>query len=395
MLIAAVPINITGPGTTGPQYSPGLIATYYSDMGWTIPAATSIAKRVYFADAASGRTSDISNWPVGYLGKADYFSVKYVGFFKADTEADYTFMLSSDDGSWMDLAGTSNFISNGGDHAYASVSATKHLKPGYYPVTVRMYENGGAAVVYLTYTTPSTSSQIVTQLYHIPSTAPMADFTGTPGAGSAPLSVQFTDASIDATSWSWDFGDGSGSSHAKSPVHTYTTNGKYSVTLVATNSFGSSIAKKVDYITVGSFIPGFAASYYRGQSWSDLAGSRVDSQIQFSDQSGSPWPNEMVGRQDDFSVRWDGYVYVPSADTYTFYLNSDDGSFMDLEGTTNFIDNGGDHAAREYTGSAALSAGYNHIVVRMYENGGVAIAQLRFTNATVTSPQYVTNIWHM
>jgi PKD repeat protein len=395
VLIAAVPINVTGPGTTGPQYSPGLIATYYSDMGWTTPAATNIAKRVYFADSASGRTSDVSNWPVGYLGKADYFSVKYDGYFKAETEADYTFTLSSDDGSWMDFAGTSNFISNGGLHSYASVSATRHLTPGYYPITVRMYENGGAAVVYLTSSTPSTSSAVVTQLYHLPSTAPMADFTGLPSAGSSPLSVQFTDASIDATSWSWDFGDSSGSSHAKSPVHTYTAGGKYTVTLVATNTFGSSTAKKTDYISVGSFSPGFAASYYRGQSWSDLANSRIDSSIQFSDQGGSTWPTDMVGRQNDFSVRWEGYVYVPAADTYTFYLNSDDGSFMDLDGTANFIDNGGDHSAREYTGSAALSAGYHQIVVRMYENGGIAIAQLRFTNATVSSPQYVTNIWHM
>jgi PKD repeat protein len=393
VLIAQVPVQIAGIGIAGPQYSPGLIATYYSDQGWTTPAATNIAQRVYFADAASGRSSDISNWPVGLIGKADHFSVRFDGFLKVDTEADYTFTLSSDDGSWMDLNGTSNFISNGGDHAYASVSATRHLQPGYHPVSVRMYENGGAAVVYLQYKTPAMASPaLVTQLYHTASTPPTADFIGAPSAGPVPLAVQFTDTSSDATSWSWDFGDSSGVSHAKNPSHTYATLGKYTVTLTATNSFGSNTAVKANYITAGSFSPGFSASYYRGQSWTELTGSRIESPIQFSDQS-SAWPTDMVGRQDNFSVSWDGYLQVPAAGTYTFYLNSDDGSWLWVDDTL-LIDNGGDHAAREYTGVASLTSAYHHVVVRMYENGGVAIAGLRYTNSSVTTPQYVTNIWH-
>ncbi len=39
--------------------------------------------------------------------------------------------------------------------------------------------------------------------------APVANFSGTPTSGNAPLSVTFTDSSTGApTSWSWDFGDG-------------------------------------------------------------------------------------------------------------------------------------------------------------------------------------------
>jgi PKD repeat protein len=386
VLIAAVPVNITGPGTTGPQYSPGLIATYYTDQVWTTLAATNIAQRVYFADAASGRTSDVSGWPSGYIGRAENFSVKFDGFFKADTEADYTFTLSSDDGSYMDLAGTSNFISNGGLHSYASVSATKHLKPGYYPITIRMYENTGAAVVYLTYTTPATpSSQVVTQLYHIPSTAPTPDFSGFPRAGPAPLTVRFTDKSIDAKYYAWDFGDGLSGSHDKNPQHTYTTTGKYDVTLVATNSFGSKTAKKTGYVTVGSFTPGLLASYYRGQSWSELAGTRIDSSIDFTDQS-STWPVSMVGRQENFSVTWDGYILIPADGDYSFSLTSDDGSWLWLD-DTQLINNGGDHSSATVTQTASLTAGYHHIVVGMYENGGIAVARL------TTSP--AVTYWHI
>lgn len=130
---------------------------------------TNTVNQIHFADAASGRASDVTNWPVAYTGGiADHFSAKYDGLIRIDTENDYTFTLSSDDGSSMDLDGTTNFINNGGDHAYGSVSATRHLVPGYYPVTVRMYENGGAAVVYLEYRTPAMASgQLVTGVYHV------------------------------------------------------------------------------------------------------------------------------------------------------------------------------------------------------------------------------------
>ena len=50
-------------------------------------------------------------------------------------------------------------------------------------------------------------------------------------------SVVFTDASTDATGWSWDFGDGN-SSTSQSPTHTYAMPGTYNVCLTATGNCG-------------------------------------------------------------------------------------------------------------------------------------------------------------
>lgn len=50
--------------------------------------------------------------------------------------------------------------------------------------------------------------------------------------------VTFTNGSSSATSYSWDFGDGSSSTES-SPSHTYSSNGLYVVTLTATNDNGS------------------------------------------------------------------------------------------------------------------------------------------------------------
>ena len=62
--------------------------------------------------------------------------------------------------------------------------------------------------------------------------------------------IQFTDSSLNTpTSWNWDFGDG-GTSNLQNPVHTYTTSGIYSVTLISTNSHGTDTLTKTNYITV-------------------------------------------------------------------------------------------------------------------------------------------------
>ncbi len=80
--------------------------------------------------------------------------------------------------------------------------------------------------------------------------APVADFSGSPTSGTAPLSVNFTDLSSgNPDTWSWDFGDG-GSSTAQNPSHTYQNAGSYTVALTAANTYGSDTNTKTNYITV-------------------------------------------------------------------------------------------------------------------------------------------------
>jgi PKD repeat protein len=55
--------------------------------------------------------------------------------------------------------------------------------------------------------------------------------------------VTFTNLSTNATSYSWDFGDGSALSTEKDPVHTYAAYGDYDVRLTATGEGGSEIKK--------------------------------------------------------------------------------------------------------------------------------------------------------
>jgi YVTN family beta-propeller protein len=68
---------------------------------------------------------------------------------------------------------------------------------------------------------------------------PIANFNTNTTSGSAPLSVQFTDLSENATGVSWDF-DNNGviDSTDQNPVYTYATQGIYTVNLTASNKNG-------------------------------------------------------------------------------------------------------------------------------------------------------------
>lgn len=95
-------------------------------------------------------------------------------------------------------------------------------------------------------------------VYHAPATDFSADVT----SGAAPLTVQFTDTTVQSVrTWKWDFGDGNTSSE-KNPQHVYTKEGTYTVSLTAANAHEMSTTKtRTDLITVtASASPGSSST---------------------------------------------------------------------------------------------------------------------------------------
>ena len=82
-------------------------------------------------------------------------------------------------------------------------------------------------------------------------TGPLASFEPSATSGFAPLSVTFTNTSVNATSFAWAFGDGTGST-ATSPVHSFGA-GTYQVTLTAMNGGDTTLASTT--ITVKALPP--------------------------------------------------------------------------------------------------------------------------------------------
>jgi len=113
------------------------------------------------------------------------------------------------------------------------------------------YNSTGYFTVTLTVSGPGGSDTETKAGYiHATEAAPVADFTASPGSGSLPLTVRFTDQSSGAvTSWSWTFGDGA-TSTARSPLHTYISAGSFTVSLTVAGPGGSDVETKTNYIRV-------------------------------------------------------------------------------------------------------------------------------------------------
>ena len=100
-----------------------------------------------------------------------------------------------------------------------------------------------------------------------------------------------------------------------------------------------------------------------------------------------------------FSVQLLGYFKPTTTETHTFFLTSDDASFMWLGATAvtgfttanAFIDNGGVHGSQEVSASIALTAGvYYPIRIQMGDNGGNNVLELNYSTPTIVQTDTVT-----
>ena len=74
-------------------------------------------------------------------------------------------------------------------------------------------------------------------------------------------------------------------------------------------------------------------------------------------------------REQQFAIRFRGYVRVPADGVYRFVVRSDDGSRLWI-GERLIVDNDGLHSAHEESGVVALAAGLHPITVAMFEQTG-------------------------
>ncbi|MBT9393783.1 PKD domain-containing protein [Hymenobacter sp. NST-14] len=79
---------------------------------------------------------------------------------------------------------------------------------------------------------------------------PTPEFTSDYVAGSCQTSIRFSDLSQNGpSSWRWDFGDGT-TSTLQNPSHTYAATGTYTVSLAATNAYGTTTSTRPGYVVV-------------------------------------------------------------------------------------------------------------------------------------------------
>ncbi|WP_230670147.1 PKD domain-containing protein [Methanosarcina barkeri] len=238
-------------------------------------ASGSTSLTAYYYEGATGFTTPTWNSVACYP-----LTAAPVADFEADVTSGigpmivkFTDLSTSSPDTWawdFDNDGTADSTEQNPSYTYTSV--------GTYTVNLTVANaNGTDSEVktdYITVSEPSTPAE------------PVAAFTADVTAGTAPLTVNFTDQSTGTpTSWIWEFGDGANSTEQK-PSHTYNEAGNYTVNLTVKNSIGSNSTVKTNYITVSStpVEPEPVAAFI-----ADVTSGTVPLIVNFMDQStGSP-----------------------------------------------------------------------------------------------------------
>ena len=148
------------------------------------------------------------------------------------------------------------------------------------------YAGASSNSIVLTVTDSLGSTSTVTHVISTSHSAPVAAFTPTPSGLSLAVDGSPSHASDGATlTYDWNWGDGTAHGTGVSAVHSYATPGSYTVTLVVTDSLGSSgsasasvVATAVVYVANDNFsrtvVSGWGSAL-TGGSWSTGAGLSV------------------------------------------------------------------------------------------------------------------------
>jgi PKD repeat protein len=209
---------------------------------------------------------------------------------------------------------------------------------------------------------------------------PTADFTGSPTSGYAPLTVDFIDLSTGAPdSWNWTFGDG-GTSTAQNPTYVYNAIGTYTVTLTATNSYGSDGETKIDYITVNE--PGVNAVHVSAMTVTrKTAGLNITGRayVTIVDQDGLPVEGAVVY----------GFFNAPNTNTKSGTTGTDGVAFIEGDRTktsvADFCFEVTDVTFSGYTYDSAAN-----VVTKSCESGDVSGAGESFVMMQRETPETLT-----
>lgn len=113
---------------------------------------------------------------------------------------------------------------------------------------------------------------------------------------------------------------------------------------------------------------GVAYDYYEGQGWQFLPVFASQKKVS----SGKTYQlrvTDIPKREGQFAIRYKTYLHVDEPGRYKFYVRSDDGSKLYVNGEE-VVSNDGEHGPIERAGMTDLKAGRNELVVEYFNGGG-------------------------
>jgi hypothetical protein len=118
---------------------------------------------------------------------------------------------------------------------------------------------------------------------------------------------------------------------------------------------------------------GLLGTYFAGANFGIKVAERVDEKIDFDWEEGKahPWLSD-----DDFSIRWEGYIHISTPGTYSFETWSDDGVRLYVDDEL-IIDEWDDHDGQWDEATIRLETGYVPIRLEYYDS--IYDAEIRLT----------------
>ncbi len=370
--IAPEPVAEPAPTPTGQ----GLLAEYYN-----LPIRPRLLDQIDF-DAPPSATEVVASVNEAATdrafwedGQADFFAARYTGALLIETAGTYTFYLTSDDGSRLSLDGEVA-IDNDGRHTTLTRSVTLDLEAGAHDLEILYFEGRGTAEIQFEYRGPDTNwaravvgPEALATTADLPDPEPRndapeaADDAATVTAGESVLvdvlandtdpegdpltligatatngtaeieggQIRFTpEAGYDGPATvSYTVSDGQGGS----------ATGTLAVTVAPAPADGG--AGDGGAGDGGAGVPGLAAAYHVVASGTtsldqiDFAATpdatATVSEIAQGLTYGALWEG---GPNDFFAARYTGAITIETAGTYIFYVTSDDGSRLSIDGET-------------------------------------------------------------
>jgi gliding motility-associated-like protein len=398
------------------------------------PSLTRIDELLDFMNAGFGNIVPPAS---GTITSPQHFSARYRGSLYIATAGTYTFYLTSDDASflWFDNDALSvpaqnnrAAILNGGSHGNITKQTSVYLTAGLHNVLIHYGQGNGPSKLLWEYEGPGVSRQVVNgsvlctaqqpllvgipvsisyspafatkridQTFH--STVPVVD-----DGGNAITQYVLTNAAALPAGIQVD-PDGVISADMSVP------SGYYSINLALVNSQGISYFRAVYNLNVYALPPSgctgndtgnqpsvaglyaeYFSNYYADNP--DFFRTRTPALIRVPD--GQPdyldsfFSNQgpIAGENpQQFSARYRGSLSVATPGTYTFYLTSDDASYLWLGSSAvattianadALIKNGGTHAATTVSASVSLDAGMHNLLIHFGNAMGQGVLRLEY-----------------
>jgi hypothetical protein len=133
---------------------------------------------------------------------------------------------------------------------------------------------------------------------------------------------------------------------------------------------------------------GLTVKYYEG-AWGSIPDFDLLTPI-FEEIASIPTAS-IRNRDDNYGLRFSGFISIETAGTYTFYTNSDDGSKLSINGTL-LVDNDGLHGPIEASGTISLGPGRHAIQVDYFEATGGALLEVSYEGPGITKQIIPVNV---